>query len=139
MRCGRAKAMPDAIIAKRGLKQMSDTGELEKIVDEVLAANAQQVEEYKGRQGEGVQLAGRPGDEGDRARPTRRRSTRFSSASWRSSARHSAVNKKRGPGQGRVLSHDAGDYFFAGAAGAGAGAAGWPPPLSSVKRALRSA
>jgi aspartyl-tRNA(Asn)/glutamyl-tRNA(Gln) amidotransferase subunit B len=39
---------PDAIIAKRGLKQISDSGELEKIVDQVIAANAQQVADYKG-------------------------------------------------------------------------------------------
>ena len=39
---------PDAIIEKRGLKQISDSGELEKIVDQVIAANAQQVADYKG-------------------------------------------------------------------------------------------
>jgi aspartyl-tRNA(Asn)/glutamyl-tRNA(Gln) amidotransferase subunit B len=39
---------PDAIIAKRGLKQISDSGELEKIVDQVIAVNAQQVADYKG-------------------------------------------------------------------------------------------
>ena len=38
---------PDAIIAKRGLKQISDSGELEKIVDQVLASNAKQVEDYR--------------------------------------------------------------------------------------------
>ena len=38
---------PDAIIAKRGLKQISDSGELEKIVDQVIAANAQQVADYR--------------------------------------------------------------------------------------------
>ncbi|MDA8129221.1 MAG: Asp-tRNA(Asn)/Glu-tRNA(Gln) amidotransferase subunit GatB [Betaproteobacteria bacterium] len=37
----------DAIIEARGLKQMSDSGELEKIVDEVLAANAKSVEEFR--------------------------------------------------------------------------------------------
>lgn len=37
----------DAIIAAKGLKQMSDTGELEKIIDDVLAANAKSVEEYR--------------------------------------------------------------------------------------------
>jgi aspartyl-tRNA(Asn)/glutamyl-tRNA(Gln) amidotransferase subunit B len=37
----------DAIIAAKGLKQMSDSGELERIVDEVLAANAKSVEEYR--------------------------------------------------------------------------------------------
>ena len=39
---------PDAIIEKRGLRQISDSGELEKIVDQVIAANAQQVADYKG-------------------------------------------------------------------------------------------
>ena len=37
----------DEIIEKRGLKQISDTGTIEKIVDEVLAANAKQVEDYR--------------------------------------------------------------------------------------------
>ena len=37
----------DAIIEARGLKQMSDTGELEKIVDDVLAANPKSVEEFR--------------------------------------------------------------------------------------------
>jgi aspartyl-tRNA(Asn)/glutamyl-tRNA(Gln) amidotransferase subunit B len=37
----------DAIIEAKGLKQMNDTGELKKIVDEVLAANPKNVEEYK--------------------------------------------------------------------------------------------
>jgi aspartyl-tRNA(Asn)/glutamyl-tRNA(Gln) amidotransferase subunit B len=38
---------PDAIIEKRGLKQMSDTGAIEKIVDDVVAANAKSVEEFR--------------------------------------------------------------------------------------------
>jgi aspartyl-tRNA(Asn)/glutamyl-tRNA(Gln) amidotransferase subunit B len=38
---------PDEIIQKRGLKQISDSGEIEKAVDEVLAANAKQVADYK--------------------------------------------------------------------------------------------
>ncbi|MDI1240158.1 MAG: Asp-tRNA(Asn)/Glu-tRNA(Gln) amidotransferase subunit GatB [Polaromonas sp.] len=37
----------DAIIEAKGLKQMSDTGELEKIIDDVLAANVKNVEEVK--------------------------------------------------------------------------------------------
>ncbi len=37
----------DAIIEKRGLKQISDAGAIEKIVDDVLAANAATVAEYK--------------------------------------------------------------------------------------------
>ena len=37
----------DAIIEAKGLKQIQDTGELEKIIDEVLAANPRNVEEFK--------------------------------------------------------------------------------------------
>ncbi|MDI1272876.1 Asp-tRNA(Asn)/Glu-tRNA(Gln) amidotransferase subunit GatB, partial [Polaromonas sp.] len=37
----------DALIEAKGLKQMSDTGELEKIIDDVLAANVKNVEEVK--------------------------------------------------------------------------------------------
>jgi len=37
----------DAIIEAKGLKPMSDTGELERILDEVLAANAKSVEEFR--------------------------------------------------------------------------------------------
>jgi aspartyl-tRNA(Asn)/glutamyl-tRNA(Gln) amidotransferase subunit B len=38
----------DAIIEAKGLKQMNDSGALEKIIDEVIAANAKNVAEYKG-------------------------------------------------------------------------------------------
>jgi len=37
----------DAIIEAKGLKQISDPGAIEKLVDEVLAANAKQVEDYR--------------------------------------------------------------------------------------------
>jgi aspartyl-tRNA(Asn)/glutamyl-tRNA(Gln) amidotransferase subunit B len=37
----------DAIIEKRGLRQMSDAGALERIIDDVLAKNAKQVEDYR--------------------------------------------------------------------------------------------
>lgn len=40
----------DEIIEKKGLKQITDTGAIEKIIDEVLANNTTQVEQYKGRQ-----------------------------------------------------------------------------------------
>lgn len=36
----------DEIIASKGLRQMNDSAELEKIIDEVLAANAKNVEQY---------------------------------------------------------------------------------------------
>jgi aspartyl-tRNA(Asn)/glutamyl-tRNA(Gln) amidotransferase subunit B len=38
----------DAVIAARGLKQISDTGEIEKIVDQVIAGNPQQAADYRG-------------------------------------------------------------------------------------------
>ncbi|NDF05690.1 MAG: Asp-tRNA(Asn)/Glu-tRNA(Gln) amidotransferase subunit GatB, partial [Betaproteobacteria bacterium] len=37
----------DALIDAKGLKQMNDSGELEKIIDEVLAANPKNVQEFK--------------------------------------------------------------------------------------------
>ena len=40
-------ASADAVIEARGLKQISDTSAIEKIVDEVLAANAKSVEEFR--------------------------------------------------------------------------------------------
>ena len=40
-------ASVDAIIETKGLKQMNDSGALEKIVDEVIAANAKNVSEFK--------------------------------------------------------------------------------------------
>jgi aspartyl-tRNA(Asn)/glutamyl-tRNA(Gln) amidotransferase subunit B len=39
--------LADEIIEAKGLKQISDTGALEKIIDDVLAANAKSVEEFK--------------------------------------------------------------------------------------------
>jgi len=38
----------DAVIAKRGLKQISDSGALETAVDQVLASNPKLVEDYRG-------------------------------------------------------------------------------------------
>jgi aspartyl-tRNA(Asn)/glutamyl-tRNA(Gln) amidotransferase subunit B len=38
----------DAIIEQRGLKQVTDTGAIEKLVDEIIAANPQQVADYRG-------------------------------------------------------------------------------------------
>jgi aspartyl-tRNA(Asn)/glutamyl-tRNA(Gln) amidotransferase subunit B len=40
-------AAADAVIQAKGLKQISDSGELEKIADTVIAANAQQVADYR--------------------------------------------------------------------------------------------
>ena len=38
---------PAVIVEREGLKQISDTGALEKIVDEVIAANPKQVEQFR--------------------------------------------------------------------------------------------
>jgi aspartyl-tRNA(Asn)/glutamyl-tRNA(Gln) amidotransferase subunit B len=37
----------DSVIGKRGLKQISDSGEIEKLVDAAIAAGAKQVEDYR--------------------------------------------------------------------------------------------
>jgi aspartyl-tRNA(Asn)/glutamyl-tRNA(Gln) amidotransferase subunit B len=37
----------DEIIDKRGLKQVTDTGAISAVLDEMLAANAEQVEQYR--------------------------------------------------------------------------------------------
>ena len=39
---------PEKIVEEKGLKQVSDTGEIEAMIDEILAANADKVEEYRG-------------------------------------------------------------------------------------------
>lgn len=39
---------PEAIVEEKGLKQVTDTGAIEKIIDDVIAANPTQVEQYKG-------------------------------------------------------------------------------------------
>ena len=41
----------DAVIEREGLRQVSDAGAIEKVVDEVLAANARQVEDYRAGKG----------------------------------------------------------------------------------------
>jgi len=39
---------PGAILEREGLKQISDSGALEKVIAEVIAANPKQVEQYRG-------------------------------------------------------------------------------------------
>ena len=38
----------DEIIDKRGLKQVTDMGAIEKLIDEIIAANPQQLADYRG-------------------------------------------------------------------------------------------
>jgi aspartyl-tRNA(Asn)/glutamyl-tRNA(Gln) amidotransferase subunit B len=46
---------PAAIVAERGLVQVSDEGELSKLVDEVVAAHANVVADYKGGKQQALQ------------------------------------------------------------------------------------
>ncbi len=46
-RCGKRGKDADAIIDEQGLRQVSDTGAIEAIIDEIIAANPGQVEEYR--------------------------------------------------------------------------------------------
>ena len=47
MSCSTGKGRVDQLIESRGLKQISDAGAIDKLVDEVLAKNAKQVEDYR--------------------------------------------------------------------------------------------
>ena len=64
LRCSRRARAPPPIIEERGLVQVSDTGEIEAIIDEVIAANPKQVEQYRAGKEDAVRLLRRPGDEG---------------------------------------------------------------------------
>ena len=37
----------DAVITKKGLKQITDTGAIEKVIDEIIAKNPRQLEQYR--------------------------------------------------------------------------------------------
>jgi len=37
----------DAVIEKKGLKQITDTGAIEKVIDEIIARNPKQLEQYR--------------------------------------------------------------------------------------------
>ena len=45
--CWNGEGSPDEIIEKRGLKQVSDSGELERVVEQILADNADQVDAFR--------------------------------------------------------------------------------------------
>ena len=46
-RCSRPATDPEQVVAEQGLAQISDTGALERIVDELIAANPAQVASYQ--------------------------------------------------------------------------------------------
>ena len=54
----------DEIIAARGLSQVTNSGEIETLVDAAITANPGQVEQYRARQREGIRLLCRPDNEG---------------------------------------------------------------------------
>ena len=82
MWAGENGGQPDAIIEARGLKQISDTGAIGAMIDEVLAANAAIVEEYRaGKQKAFNSLVGQI-MKAARGKATRNRSTTCSSRSW---------------------------------------------------------
>ena len=56
----------DAIIESKGLKQITDTGAIEKAIDEVMAKNPGPARRLPLRQGQAVRLLRRPGHEGHR-------------------------------------------------------------------------
>lgn len=49
--CWQGEGSPDEVIDARGLKQVSDSGELEKVVDQIIADNAEQVAAYQAAEG----------------------------------------------------------------------------------------
>ena len=55
----------DAIIEAKGLRQITDSGAIEAVIDAVIAANPQQLGRLPVGQGQAVRILCRPGDEGD--------------------------------------------------------------------------
>ncbi len=47
MKCLKQKKKAKDIIEKKGLKQITDTGEIEKLIDKVLNNNKEKVDEFK--------------------------------------------------------------------------------------------
>ena len=47
-RCGREGKPADAIIEAKGLKQITDAGAIESVIDAVIAANPKQLADYRG-------------------------------------------------------------------------------------------
>ena len=43
----KTKEEPKKIVERKGLVQVSDTGAIEKVIDEIFANNAEQIEKYK--------------------------------------------------------------------------------------------
>ena len=54
----------DTVVKEQGLVQVSDTGAIEKIIDEVIKANPGPGRRLQGRQGQALRLLRGPGDEG---------------------------------------------------------------------------
>ena len=74
-RCSAPARRPRTIIAEKGLAQVSDTGAIEAVVDEVLAKNAGEVEKYRAGKKQVFGFFVGPGDEGDEGQGQPRRSS----------------------------------------------------------------
>jgi len=59
-------ASADEVIDAQGLRQITDTAAIERVIDEVMARNPAQLAEYPRRQGQAVRIFRGPGHEGDR-------------------------------------------------------------------------
>ena len=57
-------AEADAIIEAKGLRQITDTAAIERVIDEVMAKNPAQLADYRVGQGQAFRLFRRPGHEG---------------------------------------------------------------------------
>ncbi len=55
----------ETIVKEQGLVQVSDTGAIESIIDEVIKANPGTARRLQGRQGEALRIFRGPGDEGE--------------------------------------------------------------------------
>ncbi len=55
----------DAIVEEKGLKQISDSGEISAVIDQIIADNPEQADQYRQRQHQGRGLVHGTGHEGD--------------------------------------------------------------------------
>ncbi len=92
---------PEAIVEERGLRQVTDTGAIEALLDRLIADNPGQVA-AGAEEPEGRRLVHRPGDEGHRrqgqpgrGQPARDGEARAGVTSWRASRPGSRRRRRR--------------------------------------------
>ena len=98
---------PAAIVEERGMKQVSDTGAIEAVVDAVIAANPDEVARYKDREHQGHRVLRRPVHEADARpgqpqghQPASREEARRVSPAHRASQRNTPNTRARGLSSG---------------------------------------